>query len=157
MADDEKKFTQADVDRIVSERLQREREKAGDNEAIRAENKSLRDELAAEKAARQKIEADRSAAALGELKSKIAKELNLPEKLIPRVTGTTEAEIRADMKVLIESMGPGPAVGAGTNPATPAPQRFTKQQIERMSPEEITHNWATIEAQLKDGSLNKAG
>jgi hypothetical protein len=157
MTDDEKKFTQADVDRIISERLQREGVKASDNTALRAEVDALKADLAAEKAARQKIEADRTTAAVGELKAKIARELNLPEKLVPRVTGTTEEEIRADMKVLVESIGPGPAVGAGTNPATPASQRFTKQQIERMPPEEVTKNWATIEAQLKDGSLNSAG
>lgn len=157
MEADEKKFTQADLDRHIADRLQREREKIGDIEALRAENTSLKTTLEQEKATRQKLEGDLSALNLNDLKARIAKEFNLPEKLIPLVPGKTEDELRAGMKALAESIGPGPAMGAGTNPATPTPQRFSKQQVERMSPEEITRNWATIEAQLKDGSLNKAG
>ena len=36
--EDEKKFTQADVDRFISDRLKREKETHGDIEALKAEN-----------------------------------------------------------------------------------------------------------------------
>ena len=38
MENEEKKFTQADVDRIVSDRLKREKETHGDIEVLNAEN-----------------------------------------------------------------------------------------------------------------------
>jgi hypothetical protein len=152
--DETAKFTQADVDRIVSERLQREREKYSDYEAIKAENATLKTSLAAEQSERKTLVDKLAAREDSDLKVKIAKEVNLPEKLIPLITGKTEDEIRTAMKLMVDSIGPGPAMGAGTNPATPAPHRFTKAEVDRMSPEDITKNWATIEAQLKDGSLH---
>ena len=154
MTDEIKTFTQVDVDRIVSERLKREKETHGDNDALKAEIVTLKTSLTTEQAAKLKLEGELSTKNDRELKAKIAKEVNLPEKLIPLIMGKTEDEIRSAMKLMVESIGPGPAIGADTNPATPAPQRFTKTQIERMSPADITKNWATIEAQLADGSLN---
>jgi len=157
MEDDEKKFTQADVDRFVADRLKIERDRRGDNEKLIAENTTLREQLATEKQTRAALEGKVAIRDEADLKAKIAGEEKLPVSLIPLITGKTEEEIRAAMKLMVAGIGPGPAMGAGTNPATPTPQRFSKQQVERMSPEEITKNWATIEAQLKDGSLNKAG
>jgi hypothetical protein len=54
---------------------------------------------------------------------------------------------------MVESIGPGPAIGSETNPANSATQRFTREQVAGMKPEDISKNWATIEAQLADGSL----
>jgi citrate synthase len=151
---DEVKFTQVDVDRIVSERLKREKETHGDNDALKAEIVTLKASLTTEQAAKLKLEGELSTKNDSELKAKIAKEVNLPEKLIPLITGKTEDEIRSAMKLMVESIGPGPAIGADTNPATSDIKRYTKQEVEKMSPADITKNWATIEAQLADGSLN---
>jgi hypothetical protein len=153
MAEDEKLFTQADVDRFVSDRLKEERTRRGDNEALKAENAALKVSLASEQTARQALEVKVSLKEETELKAKIAKEVQLPEGLIQLIPGKYEDEIRTAMKAMVASIGPGPAIGAETNPATPAPVRYTKAQVSAMKPEEITKNWSTIEAQLADGSL----
>ena len=150
---EERLFTQADVDRFVSDRLREERTRRGDNEALMAENATLKASLLSEQTTRQALEVKVSLKDEVELKAKIAKEVALPEGLIPLITGKTEDEIRSNMKIMVASIGPGPAIGAETNPAVPAPVRYTRAQIDKMAPEEITKNWSTIEAQLADGSL----
>ncbi len=155
MAEDEKKFTQADVDRIVSDRLKREKETHGDNEALKAENAALKESLLSEQTTRQALEVKVSLKEETELRQRIAKEVSLPEGLIPLITGKTEDEIRSNMKIMVASIGPGPAIGAATTPATPAPVRYTRAQIDQMAPEDIEKNWETIEKQIADGSLNR--
>ena len=150
---EERLFTQADVDRFVSDRLREERTRRGDNEALMAENATLKASLLSEQTTRQALEAKVSLKDEVELKAKIAKEVALPEGLIPLITGKTEDEIRSNMKIMVASIGPGPAIGAETNPAIPAPVRYTRAQVDSMKPEEIEKNWQTIEAQLADGSL----
>lgn len=155
MPEDEKKFTQADVDRIVSDRLKREKETHGDNEALKAENATLKASLTSEQTVRLELEGKIATQEDLKLKAKIAKEEKLPEGLIPLITGKTEDEIRSSMKIMVASIGPGPAIGAATTPATPAPTRYTRAQIDQMAPEDIEKNWATIEKQIADGSLNR--
>ena len=150
---EERLFTQADVDRFVSDRLREERTRRGDNEALMAENATLKASLLSEQTTRQALEVKVSLKDEVELKAKIAKEVALPDGLIPLITGKTEDEIRSNMKIMVASIGPGPAIGAETNPAIPAPVRYTRAQVDSMKPEEIEKNWQTIEAQLADGSL----
>ena len=153
MTDEEKKFTQADVDRFVADRLKIERERRGDNEKLIAENTALKEQLANEQQTRAALEGKVALRDEADLKAKIAGEEKLPVSLIPLITGKTEEEIRAAMKLMVAGIGPGPAIGAETNPASPAPVRYTKAQLENMKPEDIEKNWQTIEAQLADGSL----
>ena len=150
---EERLFTQADVDRFVSDRLREERTRRGDNEALMAENATLKASLLSEQTTRQALEVKASLKDEVELKAKIAKEVALPEGLIPLITGKSEDEIRSSMKIMVASIGPGPAIGAETNPAIPAPVRYTRAQVDSMKPEDIEKNWQTIEAQLADGSL----
>lgn len=150
---EERLFTQADVDRFVSDRLREERTRRGDNEALMAENATLKASLLSEQTTRQALEVKVSLKEETELRQRIAKEVALPEGLIPLITGKTEDEIRSNMKIMVSSIGPGPAIGAETNPAIPAPVRYTRAQVDSMKPEEIEKNWQTIEAQLADGSL----
>lgn len=150
---EERLFTQADVDRFVSDRLREERTRRGDNEALMAENATLKASLLSEQTTRQALEVKVSLKEETELRQRIAKEVRLPEGLIPLITGKTEDEIRSNMKIMVSSIGPGPAIGAETNPAIPAPVRYTRAQVDSMKPEEIEKNWQTIEAQLADGSL----
>ena len=160
MAEDTKLFTQVELDRIVADRLKEERARRGDNEALTAENISLKSEIAGlkqsvitEQTAKTQLEGKLALREETELKAKIAKEVHLPEGLIQLIPGKDEDEIRTAMKAMVASIGPGPAIGAETNPATPAPVRYTKAQVSAMKPEDITKNWSTIEAQLADGSL----
>lgn len=150
---EEKLFTQADLDRIVSDRLREERTRRGDNEALIAEVAALKASLLSEQSTKHDLEVKVSLKEETELRQRIAKELSLPEGLIPLITGKSEDEIRSNVKIMVASIGPGPAVGAETNPAIPAPVRFTRSQVDSMRPEDITKNWSTIEAQLADGSL----
>lgn len=150
---EERLFTQADVDRFVSDRLREERTRRGDNEALMAENATLKASLLSEQTTRQALEVKVSLKEETELRQRIAKEVALPEGLIPLITGKTEDEIRSNMKIMVASIGPGPAIGAETNPAIPAPVRYTRAQVDSMKPEDIEKNWQTIEAQLADGSL----
>jgi hypothetical protein len=153
MTDEEKKFTQADVDRFVADRLKIERERRGDNEKLIAENTALKEQLANEQQTRAALEGKVALRDEADLKARIANEEGLPLKLLPLITGKTEDELRAAMRVMVVGIGPGPAIGAETNPASPAPVRYTKAQLENMKPEDIEKNWQTIEAQLADGSL----
>lgn len=141
------------MDRFVSDRLREERTRRGDNEALMAENATLKASLLSEQTTRQALEVKVSLKEETELRQRIAKEVRLPEGLIPLITGKTEDEIRSNMKIMVSSIGPGPAIGAETNPAIPAPVRYTRAQVDSMKPEEIEKNWQTIEAQLADGSL----
>ena len=162
MADEEKKFTQEDVDKIVQERLARERAKYADYDQIKAELEATRAshaELRAENVSLKAEIAERDGKAkdseLKAQKAEIAKKAGLPEALSSRIEGATPEELEADALRLAESLGPGPSVGTGTNPPTGAKRPLTRADIKKMSPDEITENWDQIKTQLKDGSLSR--
>ncbi|HOO54751.1 MAG TPA: DUF4355 domain-containing protein [Methanothrix sp.] len=162
MADEDKKFTQEDVDKIVQERLARERAKFSDYDQIKAELEATRTSHAELKAENTDLKAQ-IAERDGKLKDselkaqkiEIATKAGLSEALADRLRGTTPDELEADAKRLAEAMGPGPSVGSGTNPPTGAKKPLTRSDVKKMSPEEITANWDQIKAQLKDGSLSR--
>lgn len=93
-------FTQADVDRIVAERLKREREatkaKYGDYDDLKAragEATTLEERVAAmeERAQRAEVSA---------LRAKYA--ADVPERLRPLLTGTTDDELKAQRDLIVE-------------------------------------------------------
>jgi len=158
MADEDKKFSQEDVDKIVQERLARERAKFSDYDRIKAELEEIREDHASLKAVNTDLKAelaDRDGKLRETQRAEIAKKAGLPEALSSRIQGETEEELLADAKRLAESLGPGPAVGSGTAPPTGAKKPYTRADVKKMSPEEITANWDQISAQLKDGSLSR--
>jgi len=149
--DDEKKFTQADVDRIVGERLPKEKAKYTDYDqlkanldAAKAENDKLKSKLDENKDSLRKA-----------LKIEVATAHNLPEAMAERLQGESKEELETDAKTLSESLGPGPSVGSRTNPPQDKTKPFTRADIKSMSSSEITENWDQISQQLKDGSLSK--
>lgn len=162
MADEDKKFSQEDVDKIVQERLARERAKFSDYDQIKAELEEIREDHASLKAANTDLKAQIADQA-GKMKdselkaqrAEIAKKAGLSEALADRLQGTTPEELAADAKRLAEEMGPGPSVGSGTNPPTGAKRPLTRADLKKMSPEEISENWDQIKTQLKDGSLSR--
>ncbi len=162
MADEDKKFSQSDVDKIVQERLARERAKFSDYDEIRSELEATRADHAALKAENTDLKAqlaDQVArmkdSELRNLKAEIAKKAGLSDALADRLQGSTEEELLADAKRLAEAMGPGPAVGNGTNPPAGAKRPLTRADVKKMTFEEISQNWEQIKAQLKDGSLSR--
>lgn len=111
----EKTFTQAELDRIVGERLAREREKYSDYEAIKEKASKLDSIEEANKTELQK--ATERAAALEtelnalkkekevkDLRANVAKETGVPENLL---TGTTEEECKAQAQAIKAFADPG--------------------------------------------------
>lgn len=162
MADEDKKFSQDDVDKIVQDRLARERAKFSDYDQIKAELEATRAAHAELKAENTDLKAE-LAEKDGKMrdsetrakKIEIATRAGLSEALADRLQGTTPEELAADAKRLAEAMGPGPAVGSGTAPPTGAKRPLTRADLKKMTPEEITANWDQIRSQLKDGSLSR--
>ena len=162
-----KTFTQAELDAIIAERLKREREKYKDyadlkkaaeeyqklKESQMSEQEKLQAKLAEYE--RQILEKEREAAEarLESLRLKILDEMGLPKAWATRIFGTTEEEIRQDAEELKRLLGTGKTVGGGTNPPTTNNQTFTKEQIARMSPEDINRNWDTISRLMAEGKL----
>lgn len=93
-------FTQADVDRIVADRLKREREttkaKYADYEALKAQAegaKTAEDRIAA-------LEQEIATSKQDALRAKYS--ADVPERLRPLLTGTTEDELKAQRDLLVE-------------------------------------------------------
>ena len=130
-AQPERTFTQADVDRIITERLAKEKAKA---ESMATKAREDAERKAAEEqgkfrelyeAAQQRIaetEARLKAAEIASIKREVAGKLNMPQALANRLQGETLEEIEADAKELMAAM-PKPAapnINSGTgNGATP--------------------------------------
>lgn len=134
----DKVFTQAEVDRIVSERLARHNE----------EEQAVRTELAEYKSKDSKN-------ILDALKAKVASEVKLPASLIGFVQGSDEATIKASAEALLTGIGPGPNVGGSSSPAggNAAPHIYTRAEIESMKPEQINQDWTNIQKQLASGQI----
>ena len=137
-----KKFTQADVDRIVQERVNREKAKYADYDEIKAENADLKAKLA-----------EHESKNLDSLKAKIATDLKLPPSLAGRLQGTTEAELKADGEKLLKEIGPKEPVGGAGNPPGEVKKPLTREAVKAMTPQEIIANMDQIKSQMKDGSL----
>lgn len=127
----ERTFTQADVDRIINERLAKERTKA---ESMATKAREEAERKAAEEqgkyqelyeAAQKRIadtEARLKAAEIASIKREVAARLNMPPALALRLQGEDEASIEADAKDLMAAL-PKPAapnINSGTgNGAAP--------------------------------------
>ena len=126
-------FTQEDLNRIAAQ-ARAEGEQAGrkkaaeDAERERAAQERARAEAegkwqdlyAAERKAREEAEArlkqaqeERERGKLETLRATIGAEFKLPPKLIARLTGTTEADIRADAKEMAALLGSAPDLEGG--------------------------------------------
>lgn len=113
----DKTFTQADVDRIIKERLQRESTKA-ENLAQKAREEAEAKALADQgkfKELYEKLQADKQAAdqrikdmELTAMRREVATRLGLPAGLADRLRGDTAEALEADAKALLDAM-PKPA------------------------------------------------
>lgn len=107
--------SQDDLDAIVTSRLRRQ------EKSLRAELRKEIEEEAEEEQAKEsgkykdlydkalekieKLEGEKRAAELTELKAKVAKEVGLPESAIPRLVGDDEETLKKDAKSLLEIVG----------------------------------------------------
>ena len=137
----ERTFTQADVDRIITERLTKEKAKA---ESMATKAREDAERKAAEEqgkfrelyeAAQQRIaetEARLKAAEIASIKREIAGRLNMPQALANRLQGETLEEIEADAKELMAAL-PKPAapnINSGTgNGATPTGATVDREML----------------------------
>lgn len=127
----ERTFTQADVDRIITERLTKEKAKA---ESMATKAREDAERKAAEEqgkfrelyeAAQQRIaetEARLKASEIASIKREVAGKLNMPQALANRLQGETLEEIEADAKELMAALPKpsAPNINSGTgNGATP--------------------------------------
>lgn len=94
-------FTQADVDRIVADRLKREREatktKYADYDALKAKAegaKTAEERIAA-------LEGEISAAKVEALRAKYA--ADVPERMRPLLTGSNDEELKAQRDLILEA------------------------------------------------------
>lgn len=109
----ERTFTQADVDRIVKERLQRAEAKAQET-AQKATQEAEAKALAEQgkfKELYEKLQADNQAATqrirdmeMTSLRRDVASKLGLPAGLADRLRGDTAEALEADAKALLEAM-----------------------------------------------------
>lgn len=166
-----KVFTQEDIDRIINERLKREREKYKDYEELKkaaeelqkikesqmTEQEKLQAKLKEYEQLLQQKELEAKKTAIESMKIKVLTELGMPVNLTSRIFGETEDEIRQDAEELKKLLGlqANTKVGTPTNPAggNKGTRTFTKEEIARMSPEEINKNWDTIQEALKQGLI----
>ena len=127
----ERTFTQADVDRLIGERIAKERTKA---EQLATKAREEAERKAAEEqgkyqelyeAAQRRIadtEAKLKAAEIAGIKREVAARLNMPAALANRLQGETAEDIEADAKELMAALPKptAPNINSGTgNGATP--------------------------------------
>ena len=144
-AQPERTFTQHDVDRIINERIAKERTKA-ESMAVKAREEAERKaaeeqgkyqelyQVAQQKAA--DLEAKLHAAEIASIKREVAARLNMPVALANRLQGEDEATIEADAKELMASL-PKPAapnINSGTgNGAAPTGSAMSEADKKEMA------------------------
>jgi len=131
-------FTQEEFDKIISDRLMRERDKHNETIAsLTAENETLKGKITA-------IDTEN-----------LIKEAGLPTEWTQKLTGKTPDEIKAELQViktLVEKSKPAPeTIGSDTNPANTKPVIITRESIKQMSPSQINDNWEAVQKALKSG------
>lgn len=113
----EQTFTQAELDKIIQDRLARQASKYSDYETVKADadkwRQAERDKLPREQQLLDRIadleNAERERAEqydklqLETLRERVAREKGLPDKLIARLSGTTREELEADADDLLEA------------------------------------------------------
>ena len=110
----EKTFSQAELDKAIKERLERERKKYADYEDLKkakseldeikrgkmTEIDKLKADLETAKAESVSLTAQINEMNLNNMKSKIASEMGIPSEFAVRLSGNTEEEVRADAEKL---------------------------------------------------------
>lgn len=128
-----KTFTQADLDKAIKDRLDRERKKYADYEDIKAkatELDKLRDgqkteiekaqeALAAANKKAAEAEAKVKASEIKALKISMLTKAGLAAELADRVRGETEEDIKTDIDALKKFIKPNTSNGGGNPPANP--------------------------------------
>lgn len=143
----DKTFTQAEVDRIVADRLKREREQTAQRYADYDQLKAKAAEADSSKTELQKLgervtaaEKRAADAEARQLRAEVAQAKGLTPAQAKRLTGSTKEELETDADELLESFGgkkddakPGEGDGDGTDGKDEAPSFFGRPK-ERLTP-----------------------
>lgn len=127
-----KTFSQADVDRILADRLKREREKYADYDDLKkskeeldvlktaqmTEQEKAQARIAELEAKNAETEAKAKALELSTLRTRLLAEAGLPAELADRVKGENEESIKADLEALKKIVKPKDIGGGGVPPAS---------------------------------------
>lgn len=131
---EDRTFTQADLDRVVSDRLDRERKKYEGFDELKAKAAQY-DELAekdkseSEKLAGKltKAEGERDDARSQLLRFTVAQEKEVPAKLVPLLTATSREDLESQADLILENAKPAdPDFDGG--PREPAPEPKTPNE-----------------------------
>lgn len=126
----EAKFTQADLDRILGERLAKEKQRteaAAQKAREEAERKAAEEQGKFQElyqgtlAQLEKLAAEKRALEAAAMRREVAAKVNLPAALIDRLQGETADELEADAKALLAAL-PKPAapnINAGSPAGVP--------------------------------------
>ena len=137
-AENEHTFSQADVDRIVADRLQRERQKYQDYDTLKDKaskfdqmEEASKTELqkATDKAAKLQKELDdlKQAETVRQIRAKVSGETGVPETLL---TASTEEECKAQAEAIKAYADPGyPKVKDGGEARRPSENKTTSEQF----------------------------
>lgn len=127
--DEGKTFTQADLDRIVAERLTREKSKYADYDELKAKASKLDEQEAANKSDIEKATAAATEAAkraeeaeLRALRLEVAGDKGLSPSQAKRLVGTTREELEADADELLADFPPA-SKPSDKLPARPKPKK----------------------------------
>lgn len=159
-----KSFSQADVDRIVADRLKREKEKYADYEELKGKAEKLKDIEAAQMTEQEKAqakiaelearnaetEAKVRAMEITRLRSKLLADEGLPADLADRVRGETEEEIKADLESLKAIVKPKNIGGGGVPQASKDQKNPWKRETFNLTEQaRILRENPTLAASLK--------
>lgn len=124
----ERTFTQADVDKIVAERLTRERAKYADYDALSKKAAKVDELVEASKTMRSELDALKSAETLRVMREKVSKETGVPVDLL---TAGSEEECAEQAKRIMEFAKPGayPQVRDGGEAKSGPSKQTTREQF----------------------------
>jgi hypothetical protein len=133
----EKTFTQAEVDAIANERVNRSKAQYKDYAEFKAQAAlvpGLQNQIAELNAAKSSAEADFNAAARDAQLLKVAIDKGVPPDLIDRLRGDTPEQIAADADVLVSKLGQrNPFGGTGFDGgAAPGATPFTPESADAL-------------------------
>lgn len=133
----EKTFTQADVDRIVEERLKRERAKFSDYDDLKEKAQRLKEAEDQEKSESEKLkeqvsqlQQERDQAKTESLRSTIASEKGLTAKQARRLTGSSREELESDADDLLDTFGAKKDDSGGEEEAPRESSRPPKESLQ---------------------------
>jgi len=165
-----KVFTQKELEKIIAERLERERKKYKDydelkkvaeeykkmKEAQMTEEEKLQSKLAELEAAVLEKELEVQEAMIEKTKMKVAMEMGLPADALDFISGSTEEEIREAAEKFKNLLGGNYSkVGKPSAPATAqsGSKVWTRSEIENMSREELIQHREEIKQAMKEGRI----